>query len=464
MRNCAYGSCMMADNQNKENEDPIESCPVKRLKLSLSKKKNQSRWHFLDSEEERMLGDVFQPKNTKESTKWAVKNFKEWSMARNTKNQGNPSEQVPDSVLESTEPVVLSRWLSLYLAETRKINGEPYPPKSLYALLCGVYRHMKSLNPLCPNIMDLNNPEFSVFHTALDNVFRDLRADGVGSSSKAAEVFTREEENELWSRGILGVNNPKALLRAVFFLNGKNFCLRGGQEHRGLKISQIKRELGPDRYIYTENLSKNRTGGLANMRVEHKVVPIYAIPEAKNRCHVFILDEYFRRLPLIAFEKDNFYLQPIDGAESKSPADAWFTSTPVGRNTLQKMVKDMCAECGLAGSKTNHSLRATGATELFNAGIPEKVIQKHTGHLSLSGLRHYERVTQQQEMSVSRVLSTASVAVQESYKDDAALDRNPIGDMEPEEKPPEEKPAVGPTVPQMTFTGCTVNIYQGNKP
>lgn len=29
---------------------------------------------------------------------------------------------------------------------------------------------------------------------------------------------------------------------------------------------------------------------------------------------------------------------------------------------------------------TNHILRATGATCLFNAGMPEKVIQKTTGH------------------------------------------------------------------------------------
>ena len=36
-------------------------------------------------------------------------------------------------------------------------------------------------------------------------------------------------------------DSPKALFRAVFFLNGQNFCLRGGDEHRRLKLSQIKR-------------------------------------------------------------------------------------------------------------------------------------------------------------------------------------------------------------------------------
>ena len=63
-------------------------------------------------------------------------------------------------------------------------------------------------------------------------------------------------------------NSPKALFQEVFFLNGRNFCLRGGDEHRRLKLSQIKRYSAPhipDRYVYTENSSKNRSGGMAQM-------------------------------------------------------------------------------------------------------------------------------------------------------------------------------------------------------
>ena len=57
------------------------------------------------------------------------------------------------------------------------------------------------------------------------------------------------------------------------------------------------------------------------------------------------------------------------------------------------MVKDICADAGVKGNKSNHSLRATGATELYQAGVPEKVIQERTGHLSLTGLRQYERTS-----------------------------------------------------------------------
>ena len=46
----------------------------------------------------------------------------------------------------------------------------------------------------------------------------------------------------------------------------------------------------------------------------------------------------------------------------------------------------------LLSIKTNHRLRATGATCLFNAGVPENIIQKTTGHSSIEALRGYESV------------------------------------------------------------------------
>ena len=77
------------------------------------------------------------------------------------------------------------------------------------------------------------------------------------------------------------------------------------------------------------------------------------------------------------------------------------------------MVKDMCAEAGLA-PKTNHSLRATGATCLFQSHVPERIIQKTTGHQSLESLRTYERVSTEQHQAVSRIMmSTVPTSVQE---------------------------------------------------
>ena len=48
---------------------------------------------------------------------------------------------------------------------------------------------------------------------------------------KHSEVFSDDEEQQLWRSGVLGTNTPKSLQNVVFYTVGKVFCLRG-KEHR----------------------------------------------------------------------------------------------------------------------------------------------------------------------------------------------------------------------------------------
>ena len=66
--------------------------------------------------------------------------------------------------------------------------------------------------------------------------------------------------------------------------------------------------------------------------------------------------------------------------------------------------EQICEDGGIA-QRTNHSLRATGASEMFRASVPEKVIQTRTGHMSLKGLRVYEHVTDEQHKAACGVLT-----------------------------------------------------------
>ena len=47
------------------------------------------------------------------------------------------------------------------------------------------------------------------------------------------------EEKQLWASGVLSTDTPLGLLNAVFYYNGLNLALRGGDEHKGLKLSQM---------------------------------------------------------------------------------------------------------------------------------------------------------------------------------------------------------------------------------
>jgi hypothetical protein len=69
------------------------------------------------------------------------------------------------------------------------------------------------------------------------------------------------------------------------------------------------------------------------------------------------------------------------------------------------MVNNMCKDAKIDGHFTNHSLRASGATELFQHNIPERVIQEFTGHRSVKALRQYEKAALEQKQAACNILT-----------------------------------------------------------
>ncbi len=67
-----------------------------------------------------------------------------------------------------------------------------------------------------PNFLDQKEPAFKKLRGTMDSRFRKLRQKGVGADVKHAGVFTSQEENLSWERGVLGAHGPFALLRTVF--------------------------------------------------------------------------------------------------------------------------------------------------------------------------------------------------------------------------------------------------------
>jgi hypothetical protein len=80
------------------------------------------------------------------------------------------------------------------------------------------------------------------------------------------------------------------------------------------------------------------------------------------------------------------------------------------------MTKTIFEKAGLTTTATNHSLRATDTTQLFTAGVPEKIIKERTGHKSLDALRCYECTTQEQVKAVSTILAPQIVSSTKSFE------------------------------------------------
>ena len=73
----------------------------------------------------------------------------------------------------------------------------------------------------------------------------------------------------------------------------------------------------------------------------------------------------------------------------------------------------MCEEAGITEKKSNHSLKAPGATAMFAANVPEKEVM---GHKSSKVLAIYERPTVQQKQAVSNILVTSSKSYHEEVR------------------------------------------------
>ena len=118
---------------------------------SIATPTNERFAEFIGDEELVQLGKGLIPANTSRCTKWALKTFELW---RNARNQRFPDDCVPEDLFMSTDSSLLNTHLARFAVQARKASGEYYPPSSLHQLLCGILRHMREVNPQCPNFLD----------------------------------------------------------------------------------------------------------------------------------------------------------------------------------------------------------------------------------------------------------------------------------------------------------------------
>ncbi|CAC5418560.1 unnamed protein product [Mytilus coruscus] len=92
---------------------------------------------------------------------------------------------------------------------------------------------------------------------------------------------------------------------------------------------------------------------------------------------------------LLNTKADALYLRPL-----KIPnGNIWYADQPIGRHSLANIVASICQEAGIGGYRTNHSLRASAATRMYDAGVDEQLICEVTGHRS-NAVRNYKRTNE----------------------------------------------------------------------
>ena len=182
--------------------------------------------------------------------------MRQWEAWRDHRNLSGPV--VPP--LQDMDMRTLAHWLTRFILEV---------------IVCGIMRHLRTTSR--HEIDIFKDHEFSQFRSSLDAEMKRLQSKGVGPVHKQAEPFTTEEEELLWGNKILGDHSPEALLNTIIYMNGLYFALRSGDEHRNLRhnpcqIQVVERQGERPYLLYTEDISKNRPGGLKGRKHKPKMI------------------------------------------------------------------------------------------------------------------------------------------------------------------------------------------------
>ncbi|KAK3728970.1 hypothetical protein QZH41_000475 [Actinostola sp. cb2023] len=325
-------------------------------------------------------------KKTYESTMWSFNVFKNWAKYRNQHIMDLDEQYpfVPVVDLKNTSANEMNYWLTRFILETNKGDGTPYPANSLYMIACGLLRYFRDcLERRDLNILAKGNPDFQSFQNAMYSRMKETAASGIGTKKKPAEPLTSQEEDILWSSGIIGLSSSQSLSYGVFFYNCKRFGFRSMNEHVNLMAEQY--EIGSDRegeFInYTgRQVCKYMQDGVQRRKLEVKVTKHYAQP-GNPHCVVNLFKVYMQCIPTAG----RFYRKPLP---TKELADIRFGSQPVGINVLSKYLRSMCsaANIDMDGRRfTNGSVKMTCMTTCRYYGRGEcgdQTIMSHTGHQS----------------------------------------------------------------------------------
>ena len=384
------------------------------------------------------------PHNTNKDTKYCVSVWEAWKKER----QESCGMVIPQ--LKDMTTAQLSKWMTHFVLEARKKDGTVYPPNSLHHLVAGLMRYLRNSGRAIDVFRDA---QFSDFRASLDAEMKRLQSAGVGSQKRQAEVITRQEEDRMWEKGLLGDTTPQSLLDSMVFYNGLCFALRSGKEHRQLRnipcqIQLVERP-GEKPYLqYTEDISKNHQGGLRGRNIRPKVVLHHANTEHPDRCFVRMFPRYRSLCPSVA-PPHAFYLQP-----SRCPTSScWYSNIPSGHTTLGKTVSRLCKEAGIEGFHTNHSLRATTTSRFYQAGVDEQLVMERTGHRSAEGVRSYKRSSDTQRQVLSDIVNG-------TVTPPTPPTQNQLPGMATCTAVQSKSQVLqGLSLPSATFKNCSVNFY-----
>lgn len=128
-------------------------------------------------------------KNTWRTRKWSMEIFNKWRLARCARN-GIPVPELAEMDLKA-----MDFWLQRFVLEACGQNGVEYPPRSLYAIFCGLLRTLRNQPQgiFDKNFLDDKDGRFTVFRKVLGARMNKLQKKDLGAIVKQAEPISSKK-------------------------------------------------------------------------------------------------------------------------------------------------------------------------------------------------------------------------------------------------------------------------------
>ena len=176
-------------------------------------------------EEIQELKENSENQKTKKSTLTWLNVWTSWAESKNFETN-----------LLSYEAKQLDETLQKFFAEICMKDGSEYEPDSLRVNLASLDRHLREKDAALSIAKDI---EFSNSRKVLEGKARLLRQEGFGNRPNAAKALTSQDEELLWSKGVLGSHSPQSLIQTMWFLLTQHFGLRGCQEQHDMYVDDF---------------------------------------------------------------------------------------------------------------------------------------------------------------------------------------------------------------------------------
>ena len=388
------------------------------MRARLATKHTVSRTFNLASEDRiSHLKEICLKPTSESVVNWGVNAYNEWRNYRlETYNYDFGIYNADINDLPNLKKENLNHALCRFIPEVTKKKGDgPYPGRTLYQMVGAIQKYL-NVNKIPWVIAEGKGSDFEEVRTVLDNVMKERTAANIGVVKRQAGVVTKEIENELWQKGLLGEDTPDKLCNTVLFLLGLNVTLRAVDEHYHLrrempnKSSQLQFERSPSGLkclVYREDfITKTHDGGIKDRKSERKTVWIYPNHDV-TKCTVQLVEKYLSLCPKF-YKKEHFYLQ----SRAKPTPKLWYQEQCVGKNSIAKVVKELLKSCKIDRFFINHSLRRSGGMRLFNEGVDRKLVKEITGHRS-DAIDAYQVTSHQQREMCSKILQGQKVGQNE---------------------------------------------------